>query len=173
MKLPWSPSSLQALIEPSPARAFSQQKLRWRGILVGSVGLGVCSFGSVWKVETTQVSSHPPLSVYVSTVKMLYKNPLFKNLSPYPGGIHQIQVASTLRTLGYPSFWSQVLNFWGLFPHQGKIESKTKFPNPPHQQTLCSGIKSICRPAMPQRSGCACALVALGCCFEPPWCHTG
>ena len=41
-----------------------------------------------------------------STVKMPYKNPLFKNLSPYPGGIHQIQVASTLRTLGYPSFCS-------------------------------------------------------------------
>ena len=70
---------------------------------------------------------------------MLYKNPLFKNLSPYPGGIHQTQVASTLRTLGYPSFWSQVLNFLGLFPHQGNLESKTKFPNPPHQQTLyCS-----------------------------------
>ena len=28
----------------------------------------------------------------------LYKNPLFKNLSPYPGGIHKILVASTLRT---------------------------------------------------------------------------
>ena len=30
---------------------------------------------------------------------MLYKNPLFKNLSPYPGGIHQIQVASTFVSL--------------------------------------------------------------------------
>ena len=82
-----------------------------------------------------------------STVKMPYKNPLFKNLSPYPGGIHQIQVASTLRTLGYPSFWSQVLNFGGLFPHQGNLESKTKFPNPPHQQTglgLCLGFAGGC-----------------------------
>ena len=45
----------------------------------------------------------------MATVKTLYKNPLFKNLSPYPGGIHKIQDASTLRTLGYPSFWGQVL----------------------------------------------------------------
>ena len=79
-----------------------------------------------------------------STVKTLYKNPLFKNLSPYPGGIHKIQVASTLRTIGYPSFGGQVLHFWGSFPHQGNLESKTKFPNPPHQQTLCPSITSVC-----------------------------
>ena len=32
----------------------------------------------------------------------------------------------------------------GLFPHQGNLESKTKFPNPPHQQTLCLSIMSVC-----------------------------
>ena len=78
------------------------------------------------------------------TVKTLYKNPLFQNLSPYPGGIHKIQVASTLRTLGYPSFGGQVLNFLGSFPHQGKLESKTKFPNPPYQQTICPSKRSVC-----------------------------
>ena len=30
------------------------------------------------------------------------------------------------------------------FPHQGNLESKTKFPNPPHQQTLCLSIMSVC-----------------------------
>ena len=79
-------------------------------------------------------------------MKTLYKNPLFKNLSltPYPGGIHKFQIASTLRTLGYPSFWGQVLNFLGWFPHQGNLESKTKIPNPPHQQNLCPSIRSVC-----------------------------
>ena len=78
-------------------------------------------------------------------MKTLYKNPLFKNLSSYPGGIHKIQDASTLRrTLGYPRFWGQVLIFWGSFPHQGNLESTTKFPSPPHQQTLCLSIMSVC-----------------------------
>ena len=35
---------------------------------------------------------------------------------PHPGGIHKIQVASTLRTLGYPSFGREVLNFLGSPP---------------------------------------------------------
>ena len=52
----------------------------------------------------------------------------------------------------------------GSFPHQGNLESKTKFPNPPHQQTLCLSIMSVCwlhtaRHATAQwlcmRSGCA------------------
>ena len=104
-----------------------------------------------------------------STVKTLYKNPLFKNLSPYLGGIHKIQVASTLGTLGYPSFGGQVLHFLGSFPHQGNVESKTKFPNPPHQQTPCPSITSVCwlAKAKPQRSGCARVLATRGCCFEP------
>ena len=37
--------------------------------------------------------------VVACTVNVLYKNPLFKNLSPHFGGIHKIQVASKLRTL--------------------------------------------------------------------------
>ena len=31
----------------------------------------------------------------------------------------------------------------GSFPHQGNLESKTKFPNP-HQETLCLSIMCVC-----------------------------
>ena len=58
--------------------------------------------------------------------------------------IQRIQIASTLRTLGQSTFWGQVLNFLGSFPHQGNLETKTKFPNPPHQQTLCPSTRSVC-----------------------------
>ena len=45
-----------------------------------------------------------------STVNVLCKNPLFKNLSPYlRRDSHKVQVASELRTLGYPSFRGQTL----------------------------------------------------------------
>ena len=77
-------------------------------------------------------------------MKTPYKNPLFKNLSPYPGGIHKIQDASTLRTLGHPSLGGQVLILLGSFPHQGNLESKTNFQNPPHKHTLCLSIMSVC-----------------------------
>ena len=45
------------------------------------------------------------------TVKPLYTNPLFKNLSPCPR--RESQYSGCLRTLRYPSFRGQVLNlFW-------------------------------------------------------------
>ena len=34
----------------------------------------------------------------------LISNILYKNLTPYPGGIHKIQIISILRTLGYTNF---------------------------------------------------------------------
>ena len=47
----------------------------------------------------------------LTAANVLYKNPLFKNLSPRPLRDSQMQAASKLRTLGYPSFWDQVLIF--------------------------------------------------------------
>ena len=68
-------------------------------------------------------------------MKILYKNLLFENLSPYLGGIYKIQIAVILRTLlGYPNFGGQNLDFIDSFPRQENLESKAKFPNPPYRQ---------------------------------------
>ena len=70
-------------------------------------------------------------------MNVLYKNPLFKNLSPYLRRDSQTQVASKLRTLGYPSFrgpvrivrWVEVVSLWlGLFHKPCCGGSWARFP---------------------------------------------